>query len=372
MGNMNTGASGLMNWIKAAYDKLVLFIVLFVLLVSGILLSVFVDHEKSVLAAASWNRPDVRPKNAMPIDTAALQGAIESLAEPFQMEYGSNRMMVAEIRVACAKCGRPIPFAAEACTFKNCGAPQLSAPAPKGDKDSDMDRLPDVWEKKFGLNPAMDDAQKDADADQFTNLEEYQFGTNPSNPKDYPPPVSKLRWIRTGRMPLPFSFQSIQRPAEGQEVYVLKNKRTQRDYYVQVGGQVEGYEVVACEKKTAEVKKDGISVPIIEDVSVLKLQKDGKVISLILGKDASQQGEMAAELICLIDQSKYPVKINDEISLKNNRYNIVDIQKDNVVVSDKLTGKTTSLEKVSAAELQSVVDNQEANRPDVPANEFRE
>ncbi|MBU4199030.1 MAG: hypothetical protein KKG09_09885 [Verrucomicrobia bacterium] len=366
---MNAGAGGITNWIKTAYDKLALFIILFVLLVSGILLSVFVDHEKNVLAAARWNQPDVRPKNSMPIDTSDLQGALESFSEPFQTGYGSNRMMVAEIRVACVKCGRPIPVAAEACTFKNCGAPQPTSQNVEG-KDTELDRMPDEWEKKHGLNPTGDDSLKDADGDQFSNLEEFQWGTNPQDPKDYPPPVSKLRWIRTGRMSLPLSFQSIQRPALGEERYVLKNRKTQQDYYVKIGDKVEGYEVVNCEKKTEEVVKPGFSTPIIEDVSVLNLRKDDKVIALTLGKDASQ-GDMAAELIFLIDCSKPFVKINDVLTLKNNQYKIVDIQKDIVVVSDNLTGKTTSLEKVSQAELRAVLETLEANQPNVPANDSR-
>jgi len=346
---VSPGGKGLINWIRMAYDKLVLVIVLFVLLVSGILLGVFVDHEKKVLAAALWKRPDVSPKCSQPVDTIALQEAIESLAGPFQLEYGSNRMLVAETRVACVKCGRPIPYDADVCTFKSCGAPQPTAKIASGKKDTDRDRMPDEWEKQHGLNSMTDDAQKDADGDQFTNLEEYRHQTSPKDPADYPAPVSKLRWSRIGRMPLPFSFQSIQHPARDQVLYVLKDKKTRQDYYVKIGDTVKGFEIIGCEKKTKEVHKKGVSTPFIEDVSILKLRKGDKVIALTLGQDASQ-GDMAAELIFLIDNLKYIVKINDVITLKNIPYKVVDIQKDAVVVSNDSTGKKTALEKVSVAD----------------------
>jgi len=52
-----------------------------------------------------------------------------------------------------------------------------SAPAPT---DSDEDGMPDVWEKKHGLNPTdASDNSKDADSDGYTNIEEYLNGTDP-------------------------------------------------------------------------------------------------------------------------------------------------------------------------------------------------
>ena len=82
----------------------------------------------------------------------------------------------------------------------------------------------------------------------------------------------------------------------------------------------------------------------MEERSILKLRKADKLISLTRGQEANW-GEMAAELIYLIDKSKYTVKANQVVTLKNNQYKIVDIQKDGVVVSDNLSGIKTVLEK---------------------------
>jgi len=46
--------------------------------------------------------------------------------------------------------------------------------------DTDNDKMPDDWEKRFGFNPYdPTDASGDKDNDSITNLEEYQQGTNP-------------------------------------------------------------------------------------------------------------------------------------------------------------------------------------------------
>lgn len=60
-------------------------------------------------------------------------------------------------------------------------------------KDSDNDGIPDVEERKLGLNPNNEsDAGQDKDEDGFTNLEEYRANTDINNPKSRPPYSKKL------------------------------------------------------------------------------------------------------------------------------------------------------------------------------------
>jgi hypothetical protein len=47
------------------------------------------------------------------------------------------------------------------------------------DADVDGDRMRDVWEREFGLDPNLDDAGDDADGDGVTNLAEHDAGTRP-------------------------------------------------------------------------------------------------------------------------------------------------------------------------------------------------
>jgi len=48
------------------------------------------------------------------------------------------------------------------------------------DTDDDNDGMPDEWEKKYGLDPLVDDAAGDIDKDGLSNLEEYQCNTDPT------------------------------------------------------------------------------------------------------------------------------------------------------------------------------------------------
>lgn len=52
--------------------------------------------------------------------------------------------------------------------------------------DGDSDGLPDYYEKAFGLDPALNDANSDRDLDGLTNYQEYLLGTVPNQPdSDY-------------------------------------------------------------------------------------------------------------------------------------------------------------------------------------------
>ena len=55
----------------------------------------------------------------------------------------------------------------------------LPAGATAKSADRDHDRMPDKWEKHFGLNTHKNDARKDRDRDGLRNLAEFRAGTNP-------------------------------------------------------------------------------------------------------------------------------------------------------------------------------------------------
>jgi hypothetical protein len=53
--------------------------------------------------------------------------------------------------------------------------------------DVDKDLMGDDWEKKFGLDVGVDDAQKDKDLDEYSNIYEYLHNTNPADKKQQGP-----------------------------------------------------------------------------------------------------------------------------------------------------------------------------------------
>ena len=66
------------------------------------------------------------------------------------------------------------------------GYPSLSYSKSELPKDSDLDGMPDDWEKKYGLNPKQaGDAAQDLDKDGYTNIEEFLNGTDPTEYVNY-------------------------------------------------------------------------------------------------------------------------------------------------------------------------------------------
>lgn len=79
-------------------------------------------------------------------------------------------------------------------------APQSAEPP----QDSDLDGMPDEWEKKHGLNAnEAGDNSLDEDGDGYTNVEEYLNGTDPGKFVDYTKPANNVNTLnqqyRAGR-----------------------------------------------------------------------------------------------------------------------------------------------------------------------------
>lgn len=351
----------IISGIKIVYDKVILVVALLVLLCSIILLIFLTDHEKRALRQAAQDPVGLQQKKVKPLDLGFLETAIESAVEPRQLDAWTNRLMVAELRVACVKCGRPIPVEADKCPFRNCGAAQ-PARVDVRTRDSDLDGLPDAWEKQFGLNPQIDDAQKDSDQDGFTNLEEYRGQTNPNDPAAHPPLAAKLRLLKAARVTLSLSFQGVQRITAQEKRYSVRDRRTGQDHYLKIGDKVDGYIVAAFEEKFRDVRKPGLPKPVKEDISILTLKKDQKEIQLVIGQRAGQ-GDWQATLVFTVDNSRHLIKIGDELSLKNERYKVVDIKTDAVILADISTGQETTVgmgteeERRSSLKKESQSDN---------------
>ena len=145
---------------------------------------------------------------------------------------------------------------------------------------------------------------------------------------------------------MPLSFQGVQRLSTNDVRFLLKNRHLRRDTYAKLGDTVDGYKLVGFEPKKIRVKKGTFEVD--EDVSVLEVSRNNKVIPLIIHRE--NQGEIGANLIFLVDQTKMVVKLGDVIKLKNNSYKIIDIKKDTVILADINTGMEMPVQPFSEAD----------------------
>lgn len=334
---MNIRKDEIINWLKAYYDKLLLVIVLAALLAALAVLIWNTAREQKLRAADQLGPPPFPAPGKMP-EAAAVFDAIEAANFPFQVGSWPSRLAVAELRVSCVKCGRPIPVNAEVCPFRNCAGQQ---PKITATRDSDFDGMPDEWEKKMGLDPGADDAVQDADRDGFTNFEEFNAGTHPKDDARFPPPLAKLRVLKIARVAFPLAFTGTIQVSPTERIFMLRNRQSGKDYSVALGETVEGYKLADYAKKTVRIKgRPGGE----EELAVLIMSKDGKKIELAAGDKPGAQGEPAASLLYLIDNAKLLAKKGDIISLKNIEYKIVDITPRNVIVQNMQSGAETSLE----------------------------
>ena len=146
-------------------------------------------------------------------DVNATSNLFRRIANPDLIAWtatqGQPGFFIPEARVWCVKsdCHAPISPMDKVCPY--CGTEQPGEPKPDVNADTDGDGIPDVWERKFGLNPLDPaDASEDPDGDGFDNLAEFKAGTNPLDPKSHPDVLSLLRIDQIVATPLPIRFKS--------------------------------------------------------------------------------------------------------------------------------------------------------------------
>lgn len=334
---MSQAPRGKQDWIRSHYEKAILLIALIALLISCVLLvqRIQVDKEAAAfsLARIGWKGSPVAPKDTVPFDNEL---AVARAAATNALAVGP-RMTVSELRVACVKCGRPVPYDAVECPF--CLAEQ-PAVVNIETMDTDGDGIPDKAELATGLDPQnRDDAAGDLDNDGFTNLEEFGAKTDPKNANTFPDPVVKLRVAAIRPIPFYLRFVSTSTFGDGTIRFQLNLQTLERTYFVKPGDVVLGFKVDQYDPKG----QDGETLTMIR-------QSDKRSVRLVKGRPVTEQ-ELALLFVFLVDRTRLPVqRLHDVFSLRGVEYKVVDIRRESVIIQGVKTGEKVTVPLLSSDE----------------------
>ena len=274
-----------------------------------------------------------------------------------EVDDSKGSYLVSRSRVFCAACERAIPEKSEKCQF--CKAEQPKEEVVK--LDGDGDGMPDEYERRHGLDPAVDDRELDKDNDGFSNNEEFVAGTDPADPKSHPPYVDSLKLAADAvkETTLPFYFEKIQQLGGGRYRYYFRDL-SKKDAYGNRGlvySILEGDEIGKsgfvvkgyAEKKEKKAIKGGSGMERMVDLSEATIERksDGRVIVLRIGERRKPIDVQAKLVFERRGTKEYTVVPGDIIDLNGEKYRVKSVEKlaegGKVVVEEVATKKTSTV-----------------------------
>lgn len=355
---MSQAPRGKNDWIRDHYEKMILLVALIALLVSCVLLVQRIQSDKAVaepsLARIGWKGDLVAPKDTVPFDAILSEARTAATAA----QTANARTTVSEMRVACVKCGRPIPYEAIECPFCLAAQPEIF----DIDKlDTDGDRIFDKTELALGLDPQNpSDATGDLDNDGFTNLEEIGAKTDPKDSQSFPDPIVKLRVAGIKPVPFYLRFVGTSAFADGTLRYQLNLQSLTQTYFKQIDDEVLGYKITEYDK----AGKGGETLTLVR-------QSDKRPVVLVKGRPVTQQ-ELVILFVSLIDRAKLPTqRLNDVFALRGVEYKVVDIRRENVVIRNVKNNEEVTVPMWSSEERAAFIGQPAAPAPAaVPGSVF--
>ena len=324
---MSQAPRGKHDWIRDHYDKVLLLIALVALLFSSAMLVQQIQSDRENIAFSlqrvSWKGSPEALRDTLPFD-AILSQAREAAAASLNV---APRTTVSELRVACVKCGRPIPYVATECPFCLAVQPEI---VDIDTLDTDEDGLPDKVELAWGLDPQdPSDAIQDLDSDGFSNYEEYRAKTSPKDETSLPDPVVKLRVAVIRPVPFYLRFVSTSTFGDGTIRFQLNIQTRERTFFAKIGDIIQGYKV---ESYDPEGKGGKPTLTMIR-------KSDKRSVVLIKGQPVTEE-ELSILFVSLLDRSKLPIqRLKDVFILRDVEYKVVDIRRESVIIQNVKTAE---------------------------------
>lgn len=328
---------GVNSFLKKNYDRLMAAVVLVVLLFSLIFLALQAKVQRTSQQEFDLRLVQLKPKfaKADPADKAVFEKAGAAIANPFQVgEWNAGLLLTPEFRVRCVGCERPILYSATNCSFKVCGVAQ--PPDISDVVDSNINGIPDEWEKKFNLF-VMDakEVEADQDSDGFSAREEFEGASNPRDAASHPSLVKKMSVAEIKPIDFQMIFKAVNR-AGTNLIFQINLRVNGRTFYKKMGEEAEGFVLVAYDEKAPEGP-------------ALTIERGGKRISLIKGHKVPRD-DYEIKLVSAVPGLPKTVRPDVEFEFKEGKYKVkkVDTQATRVLITDVLRSVDIWAERQSA------------------------
>lgn len=211
--------------------------------------------------------------------------------------------------------------------------------------DIDGDGIPDLIEKKYGLNPANPaDANYDMDKDSFTNLQEYLYNEKGINdPKIHPPLLKRLVLSDISKAKVPFIIKNIVKSGKDKAKWNIQvnfddPNITPSTQFLKIGATVElpnlSYKITNIVEHTYEKLDPNLSAMVEYDDSIVELQTSkGEKLQTQVNKYIYEKDNLVT-VKDVYSGEEYKIRINNSITLGNNLIGIEEYELKDVIISE--------------------------------------
>ena len=351
-----TISSGFGASLARHYDKLIAAVTA-ALLVSAVAVLVLSSGRNATEAQAYEQRLDaLSPAHpAMePLQLGGYSNALGQLARPYRIAVPADKAVgffLPQSRVWCANrsCGNLVPKASTNCPV--CKTVQPIDPTESLDYDGDGGGIPDVWERRYNLNPLdKTDDTRDSDGDGFDNLAEFKGDTDPNDPKSHPDLLALIRVEKIVATKLPLKFMAATLLPDGRHRCQInvqdRTGRAPATFWVVEGetiGKTDFKLQRYIEKTEKRMNKISGTLMTYTDKQV-EVGRGDKVFTLKLDQDAVES-DYRITLVQTLNNTRFDVAGDGEFLVGDKKYRViaVDNQATSVVLRNLADGVETKV-----------------------------